>query len=285
MASLLDLRRRIRATESTQQLTKAMHTVAASKLRKAQDRIIGARPFAQLMQKVLSHLSSATETTADPLLASPIVPDAPVLLIVVTADKGLCGSFNSSLLRKAHSFLEDSDVDVILGLVGRRGRDHFARRRTEILFERVNFFNSLSPSDAQEMARVAIERYASGKVSGVSIIYNEFKNVIQQEVVVEQLLPIPEPEGNADELSADYLYEPDPQVILSDLVPRHIETQLFRVLLESDAAFLAAQMTAMDAASKNAGEMIDELTLHMNKLRQAAITRELIEVVSGADAL
>ena len=135
------------------------------------------------------------------------------------------------------------------------------------------------------MARVAIEHYASGKVSGVSIIYNEFKNVIQQEVVVEQLLPIPEPEGNADELSADYLYEPDPQVILSDLVPRHIETQLFRVLLESDAAFLAAQMTAMDAASKNAGEMIDELTLRMNKLRQAAITRELIEVVSGADAL
>ena len=289
MPSLIDLRRRIRAVKSTEQITKAMKTVAASKLRRAQERIIGARPFALLMQRVLSDLAAAVETTAYPLLSPPVAPDAPPLVFVVTADKGLCGSFNSNLLRRASAFVKDADRDVVMGLVGRRGRDYFVRRGAEVRFELINLFNDLQYSHGQAMAKVAIQQYMSGDVSRVVCVYNEFKSVIQQEVVVEQLLPIP-PDVSAGvaeggELPAGYLYEPAPEHIFRDLLPRYVEVELFRALLESAAAEHAARMTAMDAASRNAGDMIDELTLHMNKVRQAAITRELIEVVSGADAL
>jgi len=284
MPSLLDLRRRIRAVKSTQQITKAMKTVAASKLRKAQERIMDARPFAQLMQSVLSDVAAQVDSAEHPLLASPVTPEAPTLLFVITADKGLCGGFNSSLLRQANAFRNKADQSVAMGLVGKKGRDFFVRRKVDIRFEEVNIFNDLRYSHAEAMAAIVIDQYVSGKVSSVEILYNEFKSVIQQQVVVEQLLPIPK--TNLDsEGSADYLFEPSADQILRDLLPRHIETQLFRALLESAAAEHAARMTAMDAASKNAGEMIDGLTLHMNKVRQAAITRELIEVVSGADAL
>ena len=290
MASLIDLRRRIRAVKSTEQITKAMKTVAASKLRRAQERIVGARPFARLMQRVLSDLAAEAETAAHPLLAPPLAPDAPTLVFVVTADKGLCGSFNSNLLRRASAFMKDADRDVVMGLVGRRGRDYFVRRGAEVRFEMINLFNDLQYSHGQAMAKVAIDQYTSGDISRVVFIYNEFKSVIQQEVVVEQLLPIPQSDVSAEvaeggELSAGYLYEPAPERIFRDLLPRYVEVELFRALLESAAAEHAARMTAMDAASRNAGDMIDELTLHMNKVRQAAITRELIEVVSGADAL
>lgn len=290
MASLIDLRRRIRAVKSTEQITKAMKTVAASKLRRAQERIVGARPFARLMQRVLSDLAAEVETAAHPLLAPPLAPDAPTLVFVVTADKGLCGSFNSNLLRRASAFMKDADRDVVMGLVGRRGRDYFVRRGAEVRFEMINLFNDLQYSHGQAMAKVAIDQYTSGDISRVVFIYNEFKSVIQQEVVVEQLLPIPQSDVSAEvaeggELSAGYLYEPAPERIFRDLLPRYVEVELFRALLESAAAEHAARMTAMDAASRNAGDMIDELTLHMNKVRQAAITRELIEVVSGADAL
>ena len=285
MPSLIDLRRRIRAVKSTEQITKAMKTVAASKLRRAQDRIVGARPFALLMRRVLSDLATRTGTAAaHPLLAPPAAPDAPVLLFVVTADKGLCGSFNSNLIREATSFAVGAGREVAMGLVGRKGRDFFVRRGVDIRFEMVNLFNDLRYSHAEAMAETAIEQYSSGAASGVSILYNEFKSVLQQQVVVDQVLPIP-PIDAVDGLSADYLFEPPAEQIFSDLLPHHVETQFFRALLESAAAEHAARMTAMDAATRNAGEMIDGLTLHMNKVRQAAITRELIEVVSGAEAL
>ena len=284
MPSLLDLRRRIRAVKSTQQITKAMKTVSASKLRKAQERIMDARPFAQLMQSVLSDVAAQVDSAEHPLLAPPVTPEAPTLLFVITSDKGLCGGFNSSLLRQANAFRNKVDQSVAMGLVGKKGRDFFVRRKVDVRFEEVNIFNDLRYSHAEAMAAIVIDQYVSGKVSSVEILYNEFKSVIQQQVVVERLLPIPK--TNLDsEGSADYLFEPSADQILRDLLPRHIETQLFRALLESAAAEQAARMTAMDAASKNAGEMIDGLTLHMNKVRQAAITRELIEVVSGADAL
>jgi F-type H+-transporting ATPase subunit gamma len=289
MPSLIDLRRRIRAVKSTEQITKAMKTVAASKLRRAQDRIVGARPFARLMQRVLSDLATRTgEAAAHPLLAPPAAPDAPILLFVVTADKGLCGSFNSSLIREATSFAVGAGREVAMGLVGRKGRDFFVRRGVDIRFQQVNLFNDLRYSHAEAMAETAIEQYTSGAASGVSMLYNEFKSVLQQQVVVEQVLPIPALDAadeEADDLSADYLFEPPAEQIFSDLLPHHVETQFFRALLESAAAEHAARMTAMDAATRNAGEMIDGLTLHMNKVRQAAITRELIEVVSGAEAL
>ena len=289
MPSLIDLRRRIRAVKSTEQITKAMKTVAASKLRRAQDRIVGARPFARMMQRVLGDLAARTETAAaHPLLAPPAAPDAPILLFVVTADKGLCGSFNSNLVREAAGFAVGAGRDVAMGLVGRKGRDFFARRGVDVRFEMVNLFNDLRYSHAEAMAETAIEQYTGGAASGVSILYNEFKSVLQQQIVVDQVLPVPPldaADGGADELPADYLFEPPAERIFSDLLPHHVETQFFRALLESAAAEHAARMTAMDAATRNAGEMIDGLTLHMNKVRQAAITRELIEVVSGAEAL
>ena len=287
MPSLIDLRRRLRAVKSTEQITKAMKAISASKLRKAQDRMVSARPFAQLMQRVLGDLALQVDSTAHPLLSESLSPDAPRLLVVVTADKGLCGGFNSTLIRKANTVLQEIDSQVVMGLVGRRGRDYFVRRNADVCFEEVNIFNDLQYSHAQTMARVSIDQYTQGAVSGVSVIYNEFKSVMQQEVVVETLLPIPKTavEDEDGVPDADYLFEPAAAEIFDDLLPRYVETQFFRALLESAAAEHAARMTAMDSASRNAGEMIDSLTLHMNKVRQAAITRELIEVVSGADAL
>ena len=289
MPSLIDMRRRIRAVKSTQQITKAMKTVAASKLRRAQERITGARPFAQLMLGVLNSLATRVDPALHPLLAAAEDrPSAPTLLIVVTADKGLCGSFNSSLVRRAGTYVADADREVALGLIGRKGRDFFVRRGFDVRYEDVNVFTNLRYTHAQAAARVAIEEFTAGAARDVYLIYNEFKSVLQQRVVVERLLPIPRFEEESDaaaETLAGHLFEPTPAEIFDELLPRHVETQLFRALLESAAAEHAARMTAMDAATRNAGEMIDQLTLYMNKMRQATITRELIEVVSGAEAL
>ena len=289
MPSLIDMRRRIRAVSSTEQITKAMKTVAASKLRRAQDRMMGARPFASLMLSVLNSLAVRCDPSLHPLLAAPLegTPDAPILLVVVTADKGLCGSFNSTLLRRASSYIGDTDREVALGLIGRKGRDFFVRRGFDVRYEDTNVFGNLRYTHAQALARTAIEEFTAGSVSDVYLLYNEFKSVLAQRVVVERVLPIPRLEPSEDETAmlADYLFEPAPAQIFQDLLPRHVETQMFRAMLESAAAEHAARMTAMDAASRNAGEMIDQLTLYMNKMRQATITRELIEVVSGAEAL
>jgi len=265
--------------------------VAASKLRRSQERIVGARPFANQMLRVLNSLATRVEQTTHPLLDPRDVKKAggKVMLVVITADRGLCGGFNSNIIKNAASFaLDDPGREVALGLVGRKGRDFFARRGYEVRYEQVNLFAKLKYEDAQDVAQAATAAFTEGRIDGVYLVYNAFKSVMQQRVVIERLLPIPrleedEIEGAAAEV--DYLYEPGPQQIFDTLLPRHVEVQVFRALLESAAAEHAARMTAMDAATKNAGEMIDNLTLYMNKVRQAAITREIIEVVSGAEAL
>jgi F-type H+-transporting ATPase subunit gamma len=289
MPSLIDLRRRIRAVKSTQQITKAMKMIAASRLRRAQERVVGARPFAQRMLKVLNGLVSRVDQDAHPLLRIPEADTRP-LLIVVTADRGLCGSFNSNVIKAAGQLIvaEAKGGQVTLGLIGRKGRDFFRRRGLEVLLERVGIFQKLSFADAAAIADTAIEEFTSGNATSVHLVYNEFKSVMSQRVVQERLLPIPRldaastPQGGGPDV--EYLYEPAPEEIFRDLLPRHVQVQVYRALLESNAAFFAAQMTAMDAATRNSTEMVDRLTLDMNKVRQAAITREIIEVVSGASA-
>jgi F-type H+-transporting ATPase subunit gamma len=296
MPSLIDLRRRVRAVKNTQQITKAMKMVAASKLRRAQERIMGARPYALQMQRVLGSLAGRVDTSIHPLLHTrEPSPDGRSLLIVVSADKGLCGSFNTNVIKSTGAFVTSSPQPCSLGLVGRKGRDYFGRRGFTVLFEQVGIFQKLSFADARTIARTAIEAFTSAQFDRVSLVYNEFKSVMSQRVVVEQLLPIPrrEVEGVPADRTAqppmvsltDYLYEPSAQEIFDQLLPRYVEVQVYRALLESNAAFFAAQMTAMDTATKNSAEMIASLTLYMNKVRQAAITREIIEVVSGAEAL
>jgi F-type H+-transporting ATPase subunit gamma len=297
MPSLLDIRRRVRAVKSTQQITKAMKMVAASRLRRAQERIQHARPFAVQMRRVLNSLASRVDPSAHPLLDERTVPKAKgrVLLFVITADRGLCGSFNTNVIKASGNFItESSGRQVALGLIGRRGRDFFARRGFEVRYEQVNLFAQLKFENAQEIAAAAIGAFTRGEVDSVYLAFNEFKSVMIQHVAVEQLLPIPrtafDTAADAGALAPgappiDYLYEPKPEELFKHLLPSYVEVQVFRALLESNAAFYAAQMTAMDAATRNSGEMIEQLTLYMNKVRQAAITREIIEVVSGAQAL
>ena len=312
MPSLIDLRRRIRAVKNTQQITKAMKMVAASKLRRAQERIMSARPYAIQMQRVLSSVAGRVDPSIHPLLAvRERRPESKTLAVVVTADKGLCGSFNTNVIKAAVTFVTESASPATLGLVGRKGRDFFGRQGRRVfaagagfavLFERTGIFQKLRFEDAQAIGQMAVDAFVAGDVDRVVLIYNEFKSVMTQRVVVEQLLPIaradvdhappPEPHGaapgtppGAGYLPVEYLYEPSAQAIFDQLLPRYVEVQVYRALLESNAAFFAAQMTAMDTATKNSADMIANLTLYMNKVRQAAITREIIEVVSGAEAL
>ena len=289
MPSLIDLRRRIRAVKSTQQITKAMKMIAASRLKRAQDRVVAARPFAQRMLGVLNSLVSRIDPEVHPLLRMPDQTGAPVLLIVITADRGLCGSFNSNVIKSAGQFIttEGQGREVALGLIGRKGRDFFRRRGFDVRYEAAGIFQRLSFEHAVGVANTAIEEFTSGRVGSVYLVYNEFKSVMTQKLVVERLLPIPRLEleaGTAAGPTLDYIFEPAPELIFAELLPRHVQVQVYRALLESNAAFFAAQMTAMDAATRNSAEMIEDLTLYMNKVRQAAITREIIEVVSGAAA-
>ena len=314
MPSLIDIRRRIRAVKTTQQITKAMKMVAASRMRRAYDRIVNARPFTKGMLRLMSSLAGRVDPSVHPLLAVRDVnaPDARILLIVVSGDKGLAGSFNSNVIKMASHFVIDRPGrQITFRLVGRKARDFFRRRGVTIQAEHVGIFSHLSGKDARAVTEPAIEAFVSGQVDAVYIVYNEFKSVMTQRTVVEQLLPVPraaldaamagaadtkrtsagynedyDRDGRIDPTSKiDYLYEPDAATIFNELLPRYVESQIFHALLESNAAFYAAQMTAMEAATKNSTEMIDSLTLYMNKVRQAAITREIIEVVSGAQAL
>jgi F-type H+-transporting ATPase subunit gamma len=290
MPSLIDIRRRVRAVKSTQQITKAMKMVAASKLKRSQDRIVGARPYAGQMLRVLNGLATRADAELHPLLRQQeTLAGAPAMLIVISADKGLCGSFNGNVIKHASQFVRDTpDRQVAMALVGRKGRDFFRRRGFDVRYETTGLFQHVRYSHAQEIARVAIEEFLEGRVGSVYLLYNEFKSVVSQRVIVERLLPIPQltvENGGLDQAPAEYLFEPSANDILSSIVPKHVEVQVYRALLESAAAEHAARMTAMDAATRNAQEMVDKLTLYMNKVRQAAITREIIEVVSGAEAL
>ena len=281
MPALIDIRRRIRSVKSTQQITKAMKMVSAAKLRRAQDAMFSARPYARKMMEVLNSLASRAEPNLHPLLEER--GHAKVLLVVVTADKGLCGAFNANIIRTARRFLEERAAqDLSLNLVGRKGRDFFRRRQIAVRSEHVGVFQALRYPTAQAIARELMTDFTEGKVDRVFLLYNEFKSVIQQRIVVEQLLPIERNVLDPQEPRLDYLYEPGPAGIFASILPRHVEIQVWRALLESAAAEHGARMASMDAASNNAGEMIGKLTLYMNKVRQAAITKEIIEVVSGA---
>ena len=291
MPSLIDMRRRIRAVKSTQQITKAMKMVAASKLRRAQERVLATRPFAIQARRVLASIASRVDQTVHPLLVRrPGAEKGPTLLIVTTSDRGLCGSFNTNIIKAVGAFLrENPGREITLLLVGRKGRDLLRRRGLPVLFDYVNLPNVIRVAEAEAIASPAVEAYLAGQFDSVHIVYNEFKSVIQQRVVVEQVLPLSpisaEEAAAAEAPQTDYLYEPSPERIFDRVLTRFVDAQILRALLESAAAEQAARMTAMDAATRNSADMIDALTLTMNKVRQAAITREIIEVVSGAQAL
>jgi F-type H+-transporting ATPase subunit gamma len=281
MPALIDIRRRIRSVKSTQQVTKAMKMVSAAKLRRAQEAIFAARPFARKMMEVLNRMASRADPHAHPLLEER--GEGKVLAVVITADKGLCGAFNANIIRTVSRFLaERREVDVSFSFVGRKGRDFFRRRQVKIRSEHVGVYQALRFETAQKIAADLIEAFTSREVDRVFLVHNEFKSVIQQPLVVDRLLPIERHEIRPEDLEQDYLYEPAPAAIFEDMLPRHVEMQVWRALLESVAAEHGARMTAMDAATNNATDLIDRLTLHMNKVRQAAITKEIIEVVSGA---
>ncbi|MEZ5306174.1 MAG: ATP synthase F1 subunit gamma [Pyrinomonadaceae bacterium] len=288
MASLLDMRRRIKSVKNTQQITKAMKMVAAAKLKRAQDRVTAARPYAVKMSSVLGSLSAKVSTDfSHPLLD--VRGDEKYLLVLVTADKGLCGGFNANLIKAATRFLaENKDKNTSMVPVGRKGRDFFRSREIGFLTEYVGLTGKgqANLSDSREIAEEIIKTFVEDtSIDKVFLVFTEFKTVISQEVKVEQLLPIPKIESEGDDSGAEYIYEQPPAEIFGKLLPKQVETQIYRALLESVASEQGARMTAMDAASKNAGELIDTLTLNMNRIRQADITREIIEVVSGAAAL
>ncbi len=289
MPSLLDMRRRIKSVKNTQQITKAMKMVAAAKLRRAQDRVTSARPFAQKMSEVLGNLSAkVSDDFSHPLLDER--GDEKYLIVLVSADKGLAGAFNANVIKATQAFLsENSDKQTSMIPVGRKGRDFFSRRETVFTEEYLGLTGSgsVKHENAVEIAQKIIRLFEDDTtIDKVFLVFTEFKTVLSQSPKIEQLLPLPRiSSGEAAESSqAEYIYEQTPAEIFGKLLPKQVETQIYRSMLESVASEQGSRMTAMDSASKNAGELIDSLTLNMNRIRQAAITKEIIEVVSGAAA-
>jgi F-type H+-transporting ATPase subunit gamma len=284
MPSLIDIRRRIRSVKNTQQITKAMKMVSAAKLRRAQDRVIAARPYAALLSKVLTNVAAAAAVDPD-AGANPLVAQRPprrILLVLLTSDKGLAGAFNSNLIKGAQRFVaEHSDATVTLELIGRKGRDFFRKRGARVSGDHINLAGKPSFDEIAPIARKAMEMYRTAEIDAVYLLYNEFKSVVAQTLTLTRVLPV---EVSEQASPVDYIFEQPPAELLDALLPRYVETLFFRALLELAAAEHAARMTAMDAATSNAGEMIDKLTLYMNRVRQASITKQIIEVVSGAAA-
>lgn len=284
MPNILDIRRRIRSVKNTQQITKAMKMVSAAKLRRAQERVMSARPYAQKILSVLNSLVTRSEGQTHPLLEDR--GGDRIQLIVITADKGLCGAFNSNIIKAAQNFIgENRHRQLTLNCVGRKGRDFFRKGPMTVVHEAVNVFARLDYSHARQISATLMEEFANQEVDAVYLAYNEFKSVIQQRIVVEQLLPIQKLAASEEGSLIDYIYEQPAEEIFSSLIPKHVEVQVYRALLESAAAEHGARMTAMEAATNNAIDLIDSLTLTMNRARQAAITREIIEIVGGAAAL
>ncbi len=290
MASLLDMRRRIKSVKNTQQITKAMKMVAAAKLKRAQDRVTAARPYAKKMTDVLSALSSnVTDEFSHPLLDAR--GDENYLVVLVTADKGLAGGFNANVIKATQAFIaQNPEKSIDMVAVGRKGRDFFKRRQTTISEEYIGLTGrgTVNYSDAAEISAEIIKRFSEDEtLDKVFLVFTEFKTVLSQKPIVEQLLPIPKIEASEEDAgsTAEYIYEQPAAEIFGKLLPKQVETQVYRAMLESVASEQGSRMTAMDSASKNAGELIDSLTLNMNRIRQAAITKEIIEVVSGAAAL
>jgi F-type H+-transporting ATPase subunit gamma len=284
MPSLIDIRRRIRSVKNTQQITKAMKMVSAAKLRRAQDRVIAARPYGSMLRKILGNVAAAVANDENagknPLLAQR--PEQRILLVLVTSDKGLAGAFNTNLIKAAQRFAaEHSGASVRMVLIGRKGRDFFRKRGAQVAADHINMAAKLVYADVAAIAGKAMELYRAEEIDAVYLIYNEFKSVATQTLVTNRVLPIQMPE---QENPVDYIFEQSPVEMLDALLPRYVETEFYRALAESTAAEHAARMTAMDAATSNAGDMIERLTLYMNRVRQASITKEIIEVVSGAAA-
>jgi F-type H+-transporting ATPase subunit gamma len=284
MAKTHDLKRRIRSIKNTMQVTKAMKMVSAARLRRAQDRILSARPFAITTARVLASLGARANPELHPLLVQREIKK--VELILVTSDRGLCGSFNANAIKAAAAFLRERPPEGLnVMTIGRRGRDFARRRRIHITAEWIDIFRNLEFSTARTIADDLIDRYVRGEIDAVYVAYNEFKSVVAQRPVIEQILPIPRAELVTAEAGEDYIYEPEPESLFEAVLPGYVRIQVWRAFLESAAAEHAARMTAMDSATKNAKELTEALTLHMNRVRQASITTEIIEVVSGAAAL
>jgi F-type H+-transporting ATPase subunit gamma len=284
MPSLIDIRRRIRSVKNTQQITKAMKMVSAAKLRRAQDRAIASRPYANMMNRVLSNVAAAAagnEEVADlPLLQ--IREQKRIQMIVVGSDRGLAGAFNANLFRMAQRFIDEHrGADIRVETIGRKSRDYFRKRGFTITGEHIGIVERPTHDQAAAIAHKMIDLYTSAEVDAVYIAVNEFKNVMAPSLVTKKILPVEVPEGGEQ---IDYIYEQPPNELLSTLLPRYVEMEIYRSLLESNSAEHAARMAAMDTASSNAGDVIQSLTLNMNRVRQAAITREIIEIVSGAAA-
>jgi F-type H+-transporting ATPase subunit gamma len=291
MPSLQSLRRKIGAVKNTQKITKAMKMVAAAKLKRAQDRILSARPYAHKLREVMGNLSSRVNRSAHPLLQKR--PGRTIEVLIVSSDRGLCGAFNANIIRKAMEFIRQAEsqrgAKIALSLVGRKGRDFFRRRSWPIRQQWMGVFDRLTYEHGIDIGHDLAEQFTAGAFDELYVIYNEFKSAIQQRVIVEKLFPIDtldnmtSPKDAA--LGGSYLYEPQEDELLAALLPKHFEIQTFRILLESSAAEQGARMAAMDGATRNAGELIKRVTLYYNKTRQAAITKELMDIVGGAEAL
>jgi F-type H+-transporting ATPase subunit gamma len=289
MANLKDIRRRIRSVKNMQQITKAMKMVSAAKLRRAQERVVASRPYSTTITRILQNLAAHAGDVSHPLLEAR--EEGAVLLVVVTADKGLCGGFNTNLIKAAAAFMRDNpDKNFRLAAVGRRGRDFFRRRGADIVADYINVVGrQVEYGVAAGIGRDIIDLYLNEElgIGRVYLVFSEFKSVISQKPVVTQLLPIGDfgEVADADAASVDYIYEQPPEEIFAQLLPKYVETQIFHAMIESVASEHGARMTAMDSASKNASEVIGRLTLYANRVRQASITNDIIEVVSGAQAL
>jgi F-type H+-transporting ATPase subunit gamma len=291
MPSLIDLRRRIRSVHNTQQITKAMKMVSAARLRRAQERALQGRPYSQMLREmmasVLGKLSEDSPVRQHPLLE--VREESRILLVVAAGEKGLCGAFNSNVFRASQSFLaEHSGAKVELELLGRKARDFYRRRPVEISGQWVGVLNKVEFASAREIAGRIIERFSKRELDAVYLVYNEFKSVLTQKVTLRRMLPVETgeaAESGSGQASVDYIYEQPPEDIFRFLLPKFVEINVYQAMLESTASEHAARMTAMDAATRNAGEVIEKLTLYLNRVRQASITNDLIEVVSGAAAL
>lgn len=285
MAKTQDIKRRIRSIRNTMQLTRAMKMVAAAKLRRAQERILHARPYAQKTLQVLQSAAARANPELNPLLQ--VHGEHRVEMLVLTGDRGLCGSFNAGIIRTAENYIRDrlGGRDVSITAVGKKGRDYFRRYRYKIGHEFVDVFRDVQFPLAADIARQLIERYIKRETDEIYLVYNEFKSAIQARPVVQRLLPVEPRQLDEDASTDDYIYEPGAAELFASLLPHYVEQQVFQALLESVSAEHAARMTAMDSATKNAGELIESLTLTMNRVRQASITTEIIEVVSGAESL
>ena len=283
MANLKDIRTRIKTVKSIQQVTKAMKMVAAAKLRRAQENMEQARPYAGKINGLLKNLLPTVDRNHHPLLS--IKDLNKTGFIVVTADRGLCGSFNTNVIRRAHQIVDEiGKENVSLICIGKKGRDYFKKRGYEIVESYTDFWNELNFNDAIKITDEITTRYNDGEFDQVQVIFNEFKNVAQQNIIEFNYLPLILDDGDEMDTS-DYLIEPSMEAVVQSLVPRHLTVQMWRFLLESNASEQGSRMTAMDNATENAGEMISNLTLEYNKARQSAITNEILEVVSGAEAL